>query len=237
MNIKVLGSGCIYTKYNSASYLIDGNVIFDVPNGTCKALLNNNIDPNIIKFVIISHFHGDHYFDMPFLLLSKVKKGKTGLVIYCDRDGKNKIMDATKLAFPSIVKRLREDESYIYNHKEAFSLKKYNVERLLVNHGHMKPAYGYIFSYDDKKVGFTGDSSLCDNVRLMASFCDYLICDCNFINGNDKHMGIDNLLELSNANKKCIFYATHVNDETRKELNKNKYNNIFVLDDGMELNL
>lgn len=235
MNIKVLGSGCIYTKYNSASYLIDDNVLFDVPNGTCKTLLNNGVDPNTIKFVILTHFHGDHYFDMPFLLLSKIKKGKTGLVVYCDKDGKNKITSSTKLSFPSIIKRLREDDSLIYNHKETFSLKKYNVERLLVSHGHMKPSYGYVFSFNNKKVGFTGDSSLCDNIKLMASTCDYLICDCTFIVGDNRHIGVDNLVDLAIKYKDCKFYATHSDDEVRNELIHKKIDNIIILHDGMDL--
>ena len=36
MKIDVIGSGAIFTKYNSASYLIDDKILLDVPNGTCK---------------------------------------------------------------------------------------------------------------------------------------------------------------------------------------------------------
>lgn len=36
MKLKILGSGSIYSKDNSASYLIDNKILVDVPNGTCK---------------------------------------------------------------------------------------------------------------------------------------------------------------------------------------------------------
>lgn len=38
MKLTIIGSGNIYSKYNSASYLIDGKILVDIPNGTCKAL-------------------------------------------------------------------------------------------------------------------------------------------------------------------------------------------------------
>ena len=40
MKLKIIGSGNIFSKYNSASYLIDDKILIDVPNGTCKILKN-----------------------------------------------------------------------------------------------------------------------------------------------------------------------------------------------------
>ena len=42
MKIDIIGSGAIFTKYNSASYLIDNQILLDIPNGTCKKLMNMN---------------------------------------------------------------------------------------------------------------------------------------------------------------------------------------------------
>ncbi len=36
MKLKILGSGNIFSKDNSASCLIDNKILVDVPNGTCK---------------------------------------------------------------------------------------------------------------------------------------------------------------------------------------------------------
>ena len=69
MKLKILGSGNIFSKYNSASCLVDDNILIDVPNGTCKILKNIGIEPCNISKILITHFHGDHYLDMPFLFL------------------------------------------------------------------------------------------------------------------------------------------------------------------------
>ena len=67
MKIKVIGTGAIYTKYNSACTLINNELIVDMPNGTLKQLLKMNIKPENIKTIIITQLHGDHTEDLPFL--------------------------------------------------------------------------------------------------------------------------------------------------------------------------
>ena len=34
MNVKLVGTGAIYTKYNGACTLVDNTLIVDMPNGT-----------------------------------------------------------------------------------------------------------------------------------------------------------------------------------------------------------
>ena len=36
MKVKVIGSGSMWTKYNSACYLVDEDIMVDFPNGACK---------------------------------------------------------------------------------------------------------------------------------------------------------------------------------------------------------
>jgi hypothetical protein len=48
-------------------------------------------------------------------------------------------------------------------------------------------------------------------------------------------MGIDNLIQLAKKYPNCIFYTTHMDDSTRKELEKLTMKNIIVLIDNDEL--
>ena len=88
MKIQVIGSGSMWTKYNSACYLIDDKIMVDFPNGACKYLYRLNIIPNTIDNIVLTHFHGDHYFDMPFYLLNKSKSENKNVNIYCSKEGK-----------------------------------------------------------------------------------------------------------------------------------------------------
>ena len=40
MKLQIIGSGGMWYKENSASYLIDDHILIDMPNGSCKNLYN-----------------------------------------------------------------------------------------------------------------------------------------------------------------------------------------------------
>lgn len=44
MNVKMIGAGAIFSKDNSACYLIDNKILIDIPNGTLKGILRQEID-------------------------------------------------------------------------------------------------------------------------------------------------------------------------------------------------
>lgn len=237
MVVKVIGSGSMWNAHNSASYMIDNDILIDFPNGTCKNLFRMGIEPKSINNILITHFHGDHYFDIPFYFPLKTKDKNKNVNIYCSKDGKKKIYDLTKLAFPKSAKSILKSINLKYNFSTSFKVNNYDVEKYIVDHGHMKPAYGYIIQTDDKKVGFTGDTSLCKTVEYMAKECNYLFCDCMFVEGTNKHMGIDNLKYLSEKYKNCIYVVSHLENKTREELKKFKYNNIIIPEDGDVINI
>ena len=232
MKLKILGSGNIFSKYNSASYLVDDKILIDIPNGTCKTLKNIGIEPSKISEILITHFHGDHYLDMPFLLLNKIFDNAICSSIYCDSTGNEKIYNITKLAFPNKVKKI--NNYFKYNYDKKFRINNYEIEKILLEHEDGIEAYGYIFNKNDLYVGFTGDSGICDNIEIMAKKCKHLICDCNSIKEKKSHMGIDNLTELAKRYSNCIFYTTHMDDSTRKELEKITMENSIILNDNDE---
>lgn len=232
MKAQVIGSGSMWTKYNSTCYLIDDKTMIDFPNGACKYLYRIDIVPNTINNIILTHFHGDHYFDIPFYLLNKSRSENKDVNIFCAKEGKSKINKFGNLAFPNSFKEVCNSLNLKYNFNDNFVVDNYKVKRLLLEHGKMKRAFGYIFSKDDICVGFTGDTSLCENVENLSRKCNYLFCDCMFVNGNSRHQGIDNLEYLSKKYPKCIFVVTHLEDETRQKLEKMKIKNVIVPDDG-----
>jgi len=232
VKLKVIGSGNIFSKQNSASYLIDDKILIDVPNGTCKTLKNIGIEPSKINDILITHFHGDHFFDMPFVLLNKRNDNSQYCNIYCDNTGENKIYNVIKLAFPNKVECIKKYFKYIYDNK--FSIDKYEIEKIRLEHEEGIEANGYIFNIDNKYVGFTGDTRLCENVEKMASKCSHLICICNSIIGKKSSMGIDNLKELATKYESCIFYTSHMDDSAREKLNMLNIKNVVVLNDNDE---
>lgn len=126
------------------------------------------------------------------------------------------------------VKGVNEAINLKYNFNSSFKINNYIIKKYLVDHGRMKLAFEYVFEYKSKKVGFTGDSVICKNVEFMVSICEYLFCDCMFIKGTIKHMGIGNIKYLSEKYPECKFVVSHLEDETRGELKKLKIKNVII---------
>lgn len=210
MKIKAIGTGAIWSKKNSACYLIDEKILIDIPNGTCKELKRIGVEPIDIKYIC-------------------------NIVIATSKDGISKIKKLTKLAFPNTIKKIKSKVKIKYETSQNFNIEDYKIEKVKVKHGHMEPAFGYILEKDNIKIGFTGDSCYCESIDYLAKNCKVLICDCSLTTGNSSHMGIDNLMTLTDKYPNCTIYATHLDDNVREELKKQT--KIKILDDGNLINI
>lgn len=238
MNIELIGTGAIYSKYNSACTLVNDDMIVDVPNGALKQLLNSNHAPEKINKILITHMHGDHIADIPFLLMYmyKEKQISRNTLIIGPISIKNKIEQLFEVYDYHLLNKINEYIQFIElapNQILENVNVGYKIQSVPVIHGNEKPSYGYII---DDKLGFTGDSSLCEGVENIVNNSKVIIADCSRIVGDKSHMGIDNLEYLIQKYNKTII-ATHMKEETRKELNARRLNNILVKEDGYKMQL
>lgn len=239
MKVELIGTGAIYTKYNSACTLIDEELIVDMPNGTLKQLLKNNHQPEKIKTILIIHKHGDHTADLPFFLkyvycIMKIDdeitiigpKGIEETIVQLFAayrfENQEEIQETMKIRY----KELEQEEIEL-------EIQNYQIKAFQVSHGEEKPAYGY--SINDK-VGCTGDSGICSGVEKIIENSKITIADTSFEKGDNCHMGINNIEYLTQKYKKPII-ATHMRDKTRETLQKEKNDNILVVEDGYQFYL
>ena len=232
MKLKVLGSGNISAKDNSSSFIIDDTILIDIPNGAYKNLKNIGFEPYNVTDLLITHFHADHYFDVPFLLLDKIFNDGDLVNIWCDKTGEDKIYNLMKLAFPNIIDKL--PQYFKYNTDRIFKIKNYKVEKVHVEHEEGIESNALIFTENDVKVGFTGDSGLCKEIYLLAEKCNHLIIDCTAMKGKKSHIGVNEIQELADKFPDCVFYTTHMGNGVRENLNRLNIKNIIPLQDNDE---
>jgi len=238
MNVELIGTGAIYSKYNSAFTLINEDMIVDVPNGALKQLLKNNNIPEKINKILITHMHGDHIADIPFLLMYMYKNKKIcrETIIIGPIGIKCRIEQLFEVYDYHFFDKINEYIKFIeLKPNEVIKNTEigYKIQSVSLLHGNINLAYGYII---DEKLGLTGDSSLCVGVEDIVKNSKITIADCSLINGNDSHMGIDNLKYVTEKYNKPII-ATHIKDETREELLKLKIPNILVHEDGYKIRI
>jgi len=237
MKIELIGTGCIGTKQNSASSVINKKILLDVPNGICRVLRNMNMPLTYIQTVIITHYHGDHFFDLPFLILEKsfIKTEKQqSLNIIGPKDIESRTIKLFETAFPNSWKKVSEIVKINFVEilpGETKYIEDATIEAVKVEHT-VPEAQGYILTIDNQKCGFTGDSSACEGIEYLLSKTEVLIADCSNIEGKESHMGIDNLKKYLEKYPKKIIIATHMKEKTREEAEKIELENFIIPSDG-----
>ncbi len=238
MKIEFIGSGSIFASFNSASYLINDKILIDIPNGCCKALKRMGKDIIDIEYVFITHFHGDHFFDIPFLLSEIYLRGSRKITLIGGSELKSKVEAITKLCFPnSYDKYLSEIEITYVDCNKKISIDDLKISSVKVEHGRMKEAYGYIFVINNKIIFFTGDTSLCSSVEKLCNISSYIIIDTTLEIGNESHIGINDIEYLATKYSNVSFITTHMRDDIKSSIKDLNLRNVISGEDGFKFKI
>ncbi len=71
MKINFIGTGTMGSISRGNQSLMIDNILFDVGCGTVKKIEALKIYTKSIDYLIISHIHADHFFDIPNLLIGR----------------------------------------------------------------------------------------------------------------------------------------------------------------------
>lgn len=91
MEIRILGTGGFANcGFPFNAYLIDGRTLVETPPDILQSLKREGIGLETIDRVVISHFHGDHCFGLPFLAFNLFLQRKVESVGSGALDGKDR---------------------------------------------------------------------------------------------------------------------------------------------------
>lgn len=221
MQIRLIGTGSILTDSISACALLDNTVMLDCPNGAVKAMRRLGIDVTKVDFCLITHFHGDHYFDIPFMLLEQGIRPirDKDFVVIGPKGISSQIEQLFKLAYPEdwdvISKQSRLRTIEIDEEEKPICTGDYTIIPYRVNHS-ICDAYGYTISHGSKTVGFTGDSVFCSGIEKIIHSSDIAFVDMSFEKNTKTHMGfmdVDALINLYGKDKMIL--PIHMSDRVR----------------------
>ncbi len=237
MKLQFVGTGAIGAKERSACTLINNEILIDLGNGNAKSIKQLGHSIEKIKAVFITHLHGDHYADIPFLILDRmILKTKTNneLVIY----GPEKLEENVRVAYEVFFdnyERYKNDAGIKFatvKESKDISVDKYEVTPYKVDHGKLQPAYGYIVKKDNKSVGFSGDSVYCKAIDEIVKKSDVSVLDMSSVKTVPGHMGMEDILKICEKYPEKTIIATHMHAETRIIANDLKVKNLIIPNDG-----
>ena len=236
MKIEFIGTGSVMATRLSASTLIDENLLIDVGSGIADKIKQLGYEITKIENCLITHLHGDHFADIPFFMVNRIG-GKKPLCIYGPEGLENKIKQLYDiLVFPFDFETAKEKAKVSFIEFDKMEHKEIEEETYVtafeVEHGNCKPAYGYVIERKNKKIGFSGDTCLCESVSRIVQQSDMTILDACVIEANKAHMGLNNITEITAKYPNKKFATTHMHEETRKEAKQKNIKNLIIPEDG-----
>lgn len=226
VTITVIGSGdafgsggrmntCFHVKTASFQVLIDCGAT------SLVGLKSNGININDIELIAITHFHGDHYGGLPFLLLQSAVYGrKKPLYIVSPPGCKERVIELLHLLYPGsqVLEKLSvefiEYQPYDIIETQFLRIKVYPVK-------HTKAAlpHGLRISIDDKVISYSGDTEWTEELLELAKDSDLFICECSFFSRSIRgHLSYQTLItHLSSLVCKHIL-LTHFDSEMLDKL-------------------
>ncbi|NLD39590.1 MAG: ribonuclease Z [Desulfatiglans sp.] len=220
MRIKMLGTGGAINDglpYNS--FIVDNTLLVETPPDIMNSLYREGIERRDISTIYISHFHADHCFGLPFLLLKNFFDGYTNTIdVYGSEDIRQRVLDLCALAFGPESRMLNWVNTYVRCHevkegKEVTACSKYRL--IPIRMFHSEETYGFNLDSEGKRLLYIADSYWDMSLLRYMDDVDTILIDLNGEKSDTVkvHISEDDLVEHALPylkNREVIFYGTHL---------------------------
>lgn len=172
MKCTFLGTGSAFDAgQTNVSMLIEcgGNrIMLDCGFNAGHACMNTVSDAQNIDALWISHFHGDHFFGLPFLLGSFFNEGRTKDFHICGPEGiGDKVAQVVNLAYPSLLGKIGFGVVFHeFNPGDAKRVCGFGVKTCAIDHS--ASAQAVRLDCAGKIIFYTGDGALNEECFQLA---------------------------------------------------------------------
>ncbi len=209
MLITVVGNHCTWTRELSTSYILNNDTLIDVPQGSFKTLYND-YDINKVENIFITHFHSDHFADIHLIIdiFNKIQGKK--LKILAPKGCKERIIQLFKILEVGYLEKYLDDNVTFFDceNRKTFKIGNFKVKTYKVAHKNLD-AYGFVIDDGKVKVGFSGDSSMCNSVHKIIKHSKVVFIDCASTNLNNSHLTVGEVAALQDEYKDVVLYPVH----------------------------
>ena len=198
--------------------MLDGNVLIETSPIVLPHLRRSEIPAAGLDAIVLSHFHADHTFGWPFLLLELMHKrdarelfivGPPGIESYLTE------MTTRSAGVPDVHEEAHAQLSLRYvevdgTWQEAGELRFRAVE---VEHVPHLRCFGYLFDRGDRIIGYSGDTRRCAGLDELAGAADVLVLECNGRHPWPTHMDMGSVRDLRERFPDVRYVLTHLGDD------------------------
>ncbi len=240
LDLLFLGSGNAFASGRYwGSFLLNGRYLFDASPVALPHLKRCGVVLEDIEAIFISHFHGDHWFGLPFLLLEYAEQTHRtkDLTIYGPPGIEERVRTVTEAGFPHLLDHKKSYQETYIDLRDGLEGEVADLKYVSrsVTHVDDMDCFGFRVQADGKTVAYSGDSQLCDPLLELADGADVFVVECSCWDGAcGPHMSPNEVRELRRRlGPKPTFILTHL-DGGQVDLN---IENTLVADDFARFSL
>jgi ribonuclease BN (tRNA processing enzyme) len=174
-------------------------------------------NPVALDAVWVSHFHGDHFFGLPLLLLRFWEQGRTKPLTIVGQTGiEEKVISAMDLAYPRFRPKMRFSVEF-----EAVSpgkdLDLLDFQWSFAENGHSSPCLALRLDHGKNSIFYSGDGSPTDQTLVLAERCDLIVHEAYGLEKEQLGHGTMNLcIEFARKAQAKALALVHMNRDVRR---------------------
>lgn len=182
LDLRFIGTGNAFAPGGLCwnGFVLGGRYLFEAPPQALQSLNKMGIDANDLDGVILSHHHGDHFLGLPFLFLQwKTLNRRRPVRIIGPEGTKRLAKEIGEHVYPWLFETDFEIEWEEVRDGSRSTLGGLSLASVGVKHDtRLSDSLGFEIGLAGRRMGYTGDSAICDAVLDLARGSEILISEC-----------------------------------------------------------
>ena len=200
------------------SFVLDGSILVEPSPTVLPNLRRCGLHVDAIEVVVISHFHADHTFGWPFLLLELVHSRRARPLFIVGPPGVETYL-AGMMQLGGVANVQKESAALDLRYVEAEGSWQQagplRLRSIAVAHVPHLECFGYLLALGPRVIGYSGDTRPCPGLDDLAAGADVLIVECNSAHPPKPplpvtHMDLESIGALRNRFPDLPFVLTHL---------------------------